>query len=148
MHLLYPVDYCVAILICLCVCRIALCRDAPIVNIPDQGQIMGFFIKMFRTQTIVGYLGIPYAQPPIDDRRFAPPFVDTLPSWQGVRSGANVPMQCWSDVRKPLKNHDEIFFKILGIDPKTSNASQFSEDCLYLNIFVPDGKHINSISSY
>lgn len=147
MQLLYPFDYCFTILICFCVCRIALSRDAPVVNIPDQGQIMGFFIKMFRTQTIVGYLGIPYAHPPIDDRRFAPPFVDTLPSWQGIRSGANAPMQCWSDVRKPIKNHDEIFFKILGIDPKNSNASQFSEDCLYLNIFVPDGKHINSTAN-
>lgn len=116
-------------------------RDAPIVQIPEQGQIMGFFIKMFRIQTIVGYLGIPYAQPPIDDRRFAPPFVDTLPSWQGIRNGANSPMQCWSDVRKPVKYHDEIFFKILGFDAKYSNSSQFSEDCLYLNIFVPDGKH-------
>lgn len=116
-------------------------RDAPVVDIRDQGQIMGFFLKMFRTQTIVGYFGIPYAQPPIEDRRFAPPFVDTLPSWQGVRNGAIVPMQCWSDIRRPIKNHDEIFFKILGIDHKITNTSQFSEDCLYLNIFVPDGKY-------
>lgn len=120
--------------------REVLGRDAPIIQIPDQGQIMGFFMKMFRIQTIVAYMGIPYAQPPIEERRFAPPFVDTLPSWQGIRSGANSPMQCWSDLRKPTKNHDEIFFKILGIDPKYSNASQFNEDCLYLNIFVPDGE--------
>lgn len=119
--------------------RTTLSRDAPIVTIPVQGQIMGFYSKMFRTQTIVGYLGIPYAQPPIDDRRFAPPSPD-LPSWQGIRNG-NIPsMQCWSDFRKPIKNHDEIFFKILGIDPRMSNISKFSEDCLYLNVFLPDGK--------
>lgn len=120
--------------------RLVISRDAPIVNIPDQGQISGFFLKMFRTQSIVAYYGIPYAQPPTDDRRFAPPFVDTLPTWQGIRNGANSSLQCWSDIRRPIKSHDEIFLKILGIDSKQSNVSQFSEDCLYLNIFVPDGK--------
>ncbi|XP_055308759.1 neuroligin-3 isoform X2 [Sitodiplosis mosellana] len=93
---------------------------------------------MFRTQTIVGYLGIPYAQPPLEDRRFAPPSQDPLPSWPGIRNGSIPPMQCWSDFRKPIKNHDEIFFKILGIDPRLSNITQFSEDCLFLNIFLPD----------
>lgn len=119
-----------------------LCRDAPVIQIPDQGQIMGTFLRMFRVQSIVAYMGIPYAQPPIDDRRFAPPVVDSLPSWQGIRNASQLPVQCWSDDRQPKKNHDEIFYKILGIDPKQSDASQFSEDCLFLNIFVPDGKRI------
>lgn len=141
MQLLYTFYLWIAIFTFSCKIRFALSRDAPIVDITDQGQIVGFFIKMFRTQTIVGYFGIPYAHPPIEERRFAPPFVDTLPSWQGVRNGAIAPMQCWSDIRRPMKNHDEIFFKILGIDHKVSNTSQFSEDCLYLNIFVPDGKY-------
>lgn len=116
------------------------CRDAPIVDIPDQGQISGHFFTMFRTQKIVGYLGIPYAMPPIGDRRFSPPTVGDLPPWQGVRNGSQPSLQCWSDTRKPIKNHDEIFYKILNIDPKAANSSQFSEDCLYLNIYVPDGK--------
>lgn len=124
-----------------CVFLMVLCRDAPIVQIPDQGQVMGFFLKMFRTQTIVGYMGIPYAQPPIEDRRFSPPIVDTLPTWDGVRNGSQMQMQCWSDVRKPIKNHDEIFLKILGIETKSDDTeSPFSEDCLYLNLYVPDGK--------
>lgn len=117
-----------------------LCRDAPTIQIPDQGQIIGHFLNMFRTQKIIGYSGIPYAHPPIDERRFAPPVVETLPSWQGIRNGSQAQLQCWSDLRKPIKNHDEIFFKVLDIDPKAVESSQFSEDCLYLNIFVPDGK--------
>lgn len=118
-----------------------LCRDAPIVKIPNQGSIMGQFLKMFRTQTIVGYLGIPYANPPIGEFRFAPPSVKpNLPSWDGTRNGTIPQMQCWSDVRRPMKVHDEILFKILGIDMKVTNNSQFSEDCLYLNIYIPDGK--------
>lgn len=121
------------------------CRDAPIVSIPNQGEISGHFFNMFRTQKIVGYLGIPYALPPVDDHRFSPPIVDGLQSWQGVRNGSKLMPQCWSDLRRPLKNHDEIFYKILDIDPKAIDSSQFSEDCLYLNIFVPDGKWISIV---
>lgn len=120
--------------------RITLSRDAPVVELPSQGQILGFFFKMFRTQTIVGYLGIPYAQPPTEKNRFGEPLTTPLPSWEGIRNGKNPPMQCWSNTKKPIKNHDEIFFKILGIDPNMTDSSQFSEDCLYINIFVPDGK--------
>lgn len=119
--------------------EIVLCRDAPIVTIPDQGQISGYFIKMFRTQTIVGYLGIPYAQAPVQEKRFMPPS-GPLPEWEGIRDGSIVPMQCWSDIRKPSKSHDEMFTKILGIDQKPTDDSLFSEDCLYLNIYTPDGK--------
>lgn len=120
--------------------RTVLSRDSPIVDIPDQGQIMGVYLKMFRVQSIVAYLGIPYAQPPIDERRFAKPVVDPLPSWEGIRNGSQMASPCWSDNRQPIKKHDEIFYKILGIDPKESDTSQFSEDCLHLNIYIPDGK--------
>lgn len=141
MKLSYTVFYIFSILTFSFIFRMVLSRDAPVVKIPNQGSIMGYFIKMFRTQTIVGYLGIPYANPPIGDKRFAPPnIIPNPPSWDGIRNGTIAQMQCWSDVRKPMKVHDEIFFKILGIDTKATNNSQFSEDCLYLNIFIPDGK--------
>lgn len=123
-----------------CIIRTVLSRDSPTVHIPDQGQIMGVFLKMFRVQSIVAYLGIPYAQSPIEERRFAPPVVDPLPSWEGIRNASQLASSCWSDNRQPMKIHDEIFYKILGIDPKKSDSSQFSEDCLYLNIYIPDGK--------
>lgn len=127
------------ILTFVCIIRTVLSRDAPIVSIPGQGQISGFFIKMFRTQTIVGYLGIPYAEPPVEERRFMPPS-GPFPSWQGVRDGSIQPAQCWSDFRKPNKVHDELFYKLLGIDPKVPDETQYSEDCLYLNIYIPDGE--------
>lgn len=117
-------------------------RDAPIITIPDQGQISGFFMKMFRTQTIVGYLGIPYAIPPVDERRFMPP--GPAETWQGIRDGSVAPKTCWSVLRMPMKFHDEIYYKMLGFDPKSAdNNSEFSEDCLYLNIYTPDGNYIH-----
>lgn len=122
-------------------CLLVFTRDAPIITIPDQGQISGFFIKMYRTQTIVGYLGIPYATKPIEDRRFMPP--GPFESWDGIRDGSIAQKSCWSVFRTPMKFHDEVFYKMLGIDPKPANNSQFSEDCLYLNIYVPDGNYFS-----
>lgn len=120
----------------LCSFRMVLTRDVPVIT-TDQGQISGFFIKMFRTQTIVGYLGIPYAMPPVDERRFMPPV--PAEAWQGVRDGSVAQRSCWSVFRMPTKFHDEIYYKMLGFDPKSANNTQFSEDCLYLNIYVPSG---------
>lgn len=123
----------------ICSLQIAFTRDAPVITIPDQGQLSGIFIKMLRTQTIVGYLGIPYASPPVEERRFMPPV--PAEAWQGIRDGSVAQKSCWSVFRMPMRFHDEIFSKMLGIDPKTTNISQFSEDCLYLNIYVPAGNY-------
>lgn len=115
------------------------CREPPIVSIPDQGDIKGVFLKQYRTQTIIGYMGIPYAQQPVGLNRFSAPVVDGLPSWEGVRDGSQMPPLCWSETRKPAKQHDEAFAKLLGINLRPKNNSIFSEDCLFLNIFLPEG---------
>lgn len=82
-------------------------REPPTVKIPDQGTVMGMYMKMFRIQRIVAYLGIPYAQPPLNEKRFMPPLVDNLETWDGVRNATTFPPECWSDIRKPVKHHDE-----------------------------------------
>lgn len=126
-----------AILTYLSSLRMAFSRDAPVITIPDQGQVSGVFMKMFRTQTIVGYLGIPYALPPNDERRFMPPAPPE--AWQDIRDGSVAQKSCWSVYRMPMKFHDEVYYKMVNFDPKAVNESQFSEDCLYLNIYVPAG---------
>ncbi len=59
------------------------------------------------------YLGVPYARPPVGERRWRPP-VPTSP-WKGVRSAEHLPPRC---------------AQIGGEGPG-------SEDCLYVNIFKP-----------
>lgn len=81
-------------------------REPPTVMIPEQGMVMGMYMKMFRIQRIVAYLGIPYAQSPINERRFMAPLIDNVP-WDGVRNATTFPPQCWSDIRKPIKQHEE-----------------------------------------
>lgn len=116
-------------------------REPPSVMIPNQGLVTGLFMKMFRTQRIIAYLGIPYAQPPIYEKRFSPPVVDNLPSWDGARNATEFPQSCWADYRKPAKQHENMFFKLLGTTRK-KNVSLFNEDCLYLNIYIPEGEFL------
>lgn len=47
-------------------------RDPPLITI-DVGQVMGTVAESNTGKTVYQYLGIPYAQPPIDPLRFEPP---------------------------------------------------------------------------
>lgn len=131
----------------LCTAAVAICFDVPaataareakIVTIPEQGQLQGVIMKMQRIQRIVGYLGIPFAQPPTGERRFLPPVVEDLPAWEGVRNASELQPECWSDGRRPAKQHEEAFGRLVGA-PKRWNMALYDEDCLYLNVYRPDG---------
>lgn len=123
-----------------------MCRDPPTIKIPNQGMISGMFMKMYRTQRIVTYMGIPYAHPPIGGLRFSPPVVEQLPSWDGVKNGSMSPPNCYQNTNNPQPKHTQVLNKLLNkvmdMDDMMSDiaSDQFNEDCLYLNIFVPDGK--------
>ncbi|EFA11441.1 pyrethroid hydrolase Ces2a [Tribolium castaneum] len=111
-------------------------REPPTVDIPGQGRIMGKEISRYRSQKIIGYYGIPYAQPPIDDLRFAPPDTSNLVSWEGVRNLTDYMPACLqteSDIREESKPFLQLIY------PSYSNLTT-DEDCLYLNVFVPFGK--------
>lgn len=107
---------------------------------------MGMFMKMYRTQSIVAYLGIPYAMPPVGMLRFRPPIVDNLPSWDGVRNGSISQPNCYQNTKLPKQKHtmvlNKLLNKVMDLDSMMMEFSsdQYDEDCLYLNIFVPDGE--------
>jgi carboxylesterase type B len=110
-------------------------KEPPIVNIPGQGPVSGKEVSVSRTQKATVYLGIPFAQPPTNPR-LQPPIDDPLPSWTEVRNSTSFKPACPQD-RKALKQHEYILSQILS---DQIDALEFSEDCLYLNLFVPDGK--------
>jgi carboxylesterase type B len=110
-------------------------KEPPVVNIPDQGPVSGKEVSVTRTQKATLYLGIPFAQPP-KNPRLKPPNVDPLPSWTEVRNSTSFAPACPQD-RNALRNHEYIMNQILS---DQIDALEFSEDCLYLNVFVPDGK--------
>ncbi|QBZ81389.1 Abhydrolase superfamily domain containing protein [Pandoravirus celtis] len=66
-----------------------------------------------RIDGVVQYLGVPFAAPPVGALRLAPP-VDPLP-WRGVRNATAIGPVC----------------------PQSGSAYPVSEDCLYVDIYVP-----------
>ncbi|CAG9564815.1 unnamed protein product [Danaus chrysippus] len=119
-------------------------REPKQITLLNQGTIAGMYITRFRTKRIAAYLGIPYAQPPIDFRRFAPPEYTDLPQWEGVRNATTFAPDCMQsdpkkeDVQNPLNRHDELFAKLLESQLEEPRQKEYSEDCLYLNVYVPD----------
>lgn len=122
-------------------------REPKQITLVNQGTIAGMYITRFRTKRIVAYVGIPYAQPPIDFRRFAPPEFNDLPNWEGVRNATIYAPDCMQndpkreDIQRPLNKHDELFSKLLEAQMEEPRKKEYSEDCLYLNVYVPDGMY-------
>lgn len=127
----------ILIIICCVIMTVNAAREPPTVT-TEQGVLMGFYMTMFRTQRVVAYLGIPYAQPPIGERRFTPPIVDLL-KWEGTRNATTLQKECWQNNKKARKQYDELFMKIFS-KPDQNDNREFDEDCLYLNIYIPDGE--------
>lgn len=92
----------------LCGVAIKVSAQAPVVK-TNAGYIRGV-----AENDILVFKGIPYAQPPIGDLRFAPPAVHK--AWQDTLSTTNFGSSATQPVGK----------KVVG-----------SEDCLYLNLYTP-----------
>ena len=113
-------------------------KELPVVNIPDQGPVSGKEVPVSRSQKAIVYLGIPFAHPP-KNRRLLPPKTDPLPSWTEVKNATSFAPACLQN-KEALREHHSFLSDILADQIETL---EFKEDCLYLNIFVPDGKRRN-----
>ncbi|KAJ8712244.1 hypothetical protein PYW07_005086 [Mythimna separata] len=119
-------------------------REPRQITLANQGTISGMYITRFRTKRIAAYVGIPYAQPPIEFRRFLPPEYTDLPQWEGVKNATIYAPDCMQsdpkkeDVQNPLKKHDDLFMKLLESQMEDKKKKEYSEDCLFLNVYVPD----------
>ncbi|RIJ27000.1 carboxylesterase family protein [Henriciella mobilis] len=70
------------------------------------------------------YRGIPFALAPVGERRWAPP--QAFPDWDGVRDATEFGPACPQPGARP----GSIYYEKLG---------EVNEDCLSLNVWVPDG---------
>jgi para-nitrobenzyl esterase len=88
----------------------------------DSGTIRGLVVG--DKNDVHVYKGIPYAAPPVGERRWKPPH--PAAAWDGVRDcfefGAACPQQ-------PLG----LFARV----PELAIRARFSEDCLFLNVWTP-----------
>lgn len=111
------------------------CVDAPFIHIPGNGVISGTYLKMFRTQNVKAYLGIRYAHA----RRFQPPDIELTP-WKGIFNATSFAPDCWQNPMPSLGKETEQILKIISSETNSDEGERkYEENCLYLNVFVPDG---------
>ena len=86
----------------------------------SKGKLEGI-----RRDDVCVFRGIPFARPPVGDRRFRAP--QPLKSWQGVRDAASVGARA-------MQVPNEAFETLFGRPPK---QPPIDEDCLYVNVWTP-----------
>lgn len=100
----------------------------PLLASTQNGIIQGITLEATNNKTVSSFLGIPFAMPPIGDLRFKPP--SDPPNWSGIRPTDTQPPSC---MQRP-----DLFFEDFEGAKESQPTMPPSEDCLYLNIFVPD----------
>ena len=85
-----------------------------------------------RANGVHAFLGIPFAAPPVGERRWQPP-ADAEP-WVGVRRFADFSPQSWQPVMEGMGPLEFAF--------NARDIGNRNEDCLYLNVWTPglDGR--------
>ncbi|XP_059118670.1 carboxylesterase 1E isoform X2 [Peromyscus eremicus] len=101
----------------------------PVVN-TVHGKVLGKYVSLEgSTQPVAVFLGIPFAKPPLGSLRFAPP--QPAEPWNFVKNATSYPPMCSQDAVRGQRVND------LLTNRKEKIHLQFSEDCLYLNIYTP-----------
>ncbi|XP_036604071.1 cocaine esterase-like [Trichosurus vulpecula] len=99
-----------------------------LIRTTESGQIQGTQISIKGIDKGVNvFLGVPFAKPPVGALRFSPP--QPPDSWSNVRDATSHPPMCSQDIALLEKMTRAMKWNI----PVTAD----SEDCLYLNIYVP-----------
>uniref|UniRef100_A0A672IRM7 Carboxylesterase type B domain-containing protein n=1 Tax=Salarias fasciatus TaxID=181472 RepID=A0A672IRM7_SALFA len=112
-------------------------QQQPVVT-TNYGKLRG--VKVTLPNEILGpveqYLGIPYALAPTGERRFQPP--EPPMSWPGIRNATQFAAVCpqFLEDRFLLNDMLPVWFTA-NLDTVVSYVQEQSEDCLYLNIYVP-----------
>ncbi|XP_068612312.1 neuroligin 4 X-linked a [Brachionichthys hirsutus] len=122
-------------------------QQQPVVT-TNYGKLRG--VKVTLPNEILGpveqYLGIPYAMAPTGERRFQPP--EPPMSWPGIRNATQFPPVCpqFLEDRFLLNDMLPVWFTA-NLDTVVTYVQEQSEDCLYLNIYVPteDGTYSNKV---
>ncbi|ETE59380.1 Neuroligin-2, partial [Ophiophagus hannah] len=84
---------------------------------------------------VVQYLGIPYATPPIGERRFQPP--EAPASWSEVRNATAFAPVCPQNIHGMLPAIMLPVWFTDNLEIVAGYVQNQSEDCLYLNVYVP-----------
>ncbi|GFO40069.1 carboxylic ester hydrolase [Plakobranchus ocellatus] len=92
----------------------------------DKGKVRGVSVDA-NGKKVHAFYGIPYARPPLGELRFKPPV--QIDPWDGVWDATRLPNSCF-------QTYDFNFGNFTGSTMWNANT-KLSEDCLYLNVWVP-----------
>ncbi|VVC26766.1 Carboxylesterase type B, conserved site,Carboxylesterase, type B,Alpha/Beta hydrolase fold [Cinara cedri] len=124
-------------LLAVCVCGASAQRLVPSVKVRDQGTVSGDDVVLSKLGYRAWvYLGIPFAKPPVGDLRFEAPDADPPPAWTGVRNGSAHMPGC---IQNPPAITQPIYRLFASMGATSGGQHKTSEDCLYLNIYRPEG---------
>lgn len=102
-----------------------------------QGKIVGIVREMsskLRLKNVDQYLGIPYAEAPVDSRRFMPPSPPL--AWQGVKYANKMGDVCPQKLPNLADSNGFSKGRYDQIKRLLPFLASESEDCLYLNLYV------------
>lgn len=104
----------------------------------NYGKLRGFRAALPSEilRPVEQYLGVPYAMPPTGERRFQAP--EPPNSWSGIRNATQFAPVCpqFLEDRFLLSDMLPVWFTA-NLDTVATYVQDQSEDCLYLNIYVP-----------
>ncbi|XP_034378428.1 carboxylesterase 1F-like isoform X1 [Arvicanthis niloticus] len=121
---------CALFLVSLAACVVCGNPSSPPVVDTVQGKVLGKYINVEGfTQPVAVFLGVPFAKPPLGSLRFAPP--QPAEPWSFVKNATSYPPMCSQDAARGQRVND------LMTNRKEKIYLEFSEDCLYLNIYTP-----------
>nr|XP_004652429.1 cholinesterase isoform X2 [Jaculus jaculus]XP_045017735.1 cholinesterase isoform X2 [Jaculus jaculus] len=119
------------LLICLFVWKSHTEEDVIITT--KTGKVRGINLPVLGG-TVTAFLGIPYAQPPIGRLRFKKP--QPLSKWSETWNATKYANSCYQNI-------DQSFPGFTGAEMWNPNTN-LSEDCLFLNVWVPTPKPKNA----
>ncbi|XP_005003514.1 cholinesterase isoform X2 [Cavia porcellus] len=107
--------------------------EEDIIVTTKTGKVRGMNLPVLGG-TVTAFLGIPYAQPPVGRLRFKKP--QPLDKWSEIWNATKYANSCHQNI-------DESFPGFHGSEMWNPNTD-LSEDCLYLNVWIPAPKPKNA----
>uniref|UniRef100_A0ABI7WUR2 Carboxylic ester hydrolase n=1 Tax=Felis catus TaxID=9685 RepID=A0ABI7WUR2_FELCA len=107
--------------------------EEDIIITTKNGKVRGMNLPVL-DGTVTAFLGIPYAQPPLGRLRFKKP--QFLTKWSDIWNATKYANSCY-------QNADQSFPGFPGSEMWNPNTD-LSEDCLYLNVWIPTPKPKNA----
>ncbi|KAF6117570.1 butyrylcholinesterase [Phyllostomus discolor] len=107
--------------------------EEDIIITTKSGKVRGINLSVLGG-TVTAFLGIPYAQPPLGRLRFRKP--QSLTKWSDIWNATKYSNSCY-------QNTDQSFPGFIGSEMWNPNTD-LSEDCLYLNVWIPVPKPKNA----